>query len=170
MRYQKLALVWVTLLLSSCGFQLQTAATATLPFRRLKLISDQTSLLFDTQLTKQLRAYNTIIDTHSTSGAYILKLSNYRIIYDQPTFSTSNEVLPLTFQVAVRYQLLRPNKQPVAPTKTLTLTKYQIAQGDQLYLSLPKYINSQTINRELASRLIKQLQYLTITHQLPHKA
>ena len=170
MRCQKIILLTVALLLSSCGFQLQTATTTKLPFKRLRLLSDHTSLLFDTQLTKQLRTYNTVIETHSKPGTYLLKLTNYRIFYDQPTFSTSNQVFPTTFRAQVDYQLLKPSSEPLTPIKKLVLTKYQMTRGDQLYLSLPKYINIHAINRELTSRLIKQLQLTSMEDTLTDKS
>jgi LPS-assembly lipoprotein len=166
-----LILIFCTLLLSSCGFQLRGDATFPLPLRVLYLNSNNPYGLFEAELKKALQSTGVTMVENPDQTRFILQISQSDLALSAASVGTSSQATIYNATYTVAISLTNNKGGTIVPTEIIKSITTLIVNPQQALSStnqadlVREQLQRETINKIFAILTSKQVREAVYTHE-----
>jgi LPS-assembly lipoprotein len=166
---QLVAVSTLTLLLSACGFHLQTTNNLPKQLKTLYLTGNTPYSSFTQTLREQLASSGIRVVDSSKQAPFSLRVSNPRLSTSLTTLNTSQQTRDYTVTYSAGFSLESRSGKPVLPAFSLsTSTTQTMFSGQLLSNSSQLSITQQELERQLIQQLFLRLSAEDTTRAIEH--
>ncbi|HLD16527.1 MAG TPA: hypothetical protein VJB02_02300 [Coxiellaceae bacterium] len=162
----RIILACVFLLLSSCGFHLRNASDIPPSLRILYLETGPSYIGFSASLRRTLTAMDVYVVDAATKAPVTLKITNIAFSHNNPSITSTSDVVSYTYTFHFDYQLLDAHGCPLSKVNSIETHQSILLNAQQIYSASSDALVKPQLQQDAITLLLNRLTTQKTQQQL----